>query len=207
MAFQPNVVNTQPATASHYTVSPQLTDWSTGPCDCCDDCGICACLLQTKISFCRPLGQSSNKSVSSSGLCGAFVPCVLACRVAQDSGENCCLPCLPGALIALRTSMRNKYNISVSVHLLPKETNRAKHVHFLLNFTVVVHLLLYFAGLGVWWLGDHGLSGTMWTLSDGTRAEYERINNYIFDIFILNCKARNHLFHFLGLHFFFYPLE
>uniref|UniRef100_A0A3P9J1R5 Uncharacterized protein n=1 Tax=Oryzias latipes TaxID=8090 RepID=A0A3P9J1R5_ORYLA len=123
MAFQPNVVNTQPATASHYTVSPQLTDWSTGPCDCCDDCGIC--------------------------LCGAFVPCVLACRVAQDSGENCCLPCLPGALIALRTSMRNKYNISVSVHLLPKETNRAKHVHFLLNFTVVVHLLLYFAGLGV----------------------------------------------------------
>ncbi|XP_024123685.1 cornifelin homolog isoform X1 [Oryzias melastigma] len=89
MAFQSNVVNTQPATTSRYTVSSQLTDWSTGPCDCCDDCGIC--------------------------LCGAFVPCILACRVAQDSGESCCLPCLPGAMIALRTSMRNKYNISGSV--------------------------------------------------------------------------------------------
>lgn len=55
------------------------------------------------------------KPLSPPGLCGTFVPCILACQVAQDSDENCCLTCLPGALIALRTSIRNRYNIGVSV--------------------------------------------------------------------------------------------
>lgn len=67
------------------------------------------------------------KHLSPPGLCGTFVPCILACQVAQDSDESCCLACLPGALIALRTSIRNRYNIGVSVvqisnHLLNKKT-------------------------------------------------------------------------------------
>ncbi|KAM6910098.1 cornifelin homolog [Xenentodon cancila] len=90
MAFQSNVVNSQPATVTQYTVSSsRLSDWSTNVWDCCDDCGIC--------------------------LCGTFVPCILGCKVAQDNGDSCCLPFLPGAMIALRTSVRSKYNIGGSV--------------------------------------------------------------------------------------------
>ncbi|XP_041843053.1 cornifelin homolog [Melanotaenia boesemani] len=89
MAFQSNVVNSQPVVVTQYTVSSGLSDWSTDVCDCCDDCGIC--------------------------LCGTFIPCILGCKVAQDSGECCCLPFLPGVSIALRTSIRSKYNISGSV--------------------------------------------------------------------------------------------
>uniref|UniRef100_A0A669F022 Cornifelin n=1 Tax=Oreochromis niloticus TaxID=8128 RepID=A0A669F022_ORENI len=69
-----------------YTVSSGSSEWNTNACDCCEDC-----------------------------LCGTFVPCILACKVAQDSDESCCLACLPGALIALRTSIRNRYNIGGSV--------------------------------------------------------------------------------------------
>nr|XP_057909111.1 cornifelin homolog [Doryrhamphus excisus] len=90
MAFQPNVVTSQSqVTVKQYSVSSGVSDWSTNVCGCCDDCGIC--------------------------LCGTFVPCILGCKVAQDNGENCCLPFLPGALIALRTSMRSKYRIEGSV--------------------------------------------------------------------------------------------
>uniref|UniRef100_A0A3Q2VY48 Cornifelin n=1 Tax=Haplochromis burtoni TaxID=8153 RepID=A0A3Q2VY48_HAPBU len=102
MEYQTNVINAQPqVTVTQYTVSRGSSEWSTNACDCCEDCGIC--------------------------LCGTFVPCILACQVAQDSDESCCLACLPGALIALRTSIRNRYNIGVSVvqmsnHLLNKKT-------------------------------------------------------------------------------------
>lgn len=54
------------------------------------------------------------------GLCGAFIPCILACKVAQDHGESCCLPFLPGAMLALRTSIRNKYSINVSSDTQPE---------------------------------------------------------------------------------------
>ncbi|XP_043972997.1 cornifelin homolog [Gambusia affinis] len=87
MAFQSTVVTSQP---TQYTVTTgRSSDWSTNVCDCCDDCGIC--------------------------LCGAFIPCILGCKVAQDNGDSCCLPFLPGAMIALRTSIRSKYNIEGSV--------------------------------------------------------------------------------------------
>uniref|UniRef100_A0A3Q4MUQ2 Cornifelin n=4 Tax=Pseudocrenilabrinae TaxID=318546 RepID=A0A3Q4MUQ2_NEOBR len=90
MEYQTNVINAQPqVTVTQYTVSRGSSEWSTNACDCCEDCGIC--------------------------LCGTFVPCILACQVAQDSDESCCLACLPGALIALRTSIRNRYNIGGSV--------------------------------------------------------------------------------------------
>ncbi|KAM4735224.1 cornifelin homolog [Anableps anableps] len=87
MTFQANIITSQP---TQYTVTTgRSLDWNTNVCDCCDDCGIC--------------------------LCGAFVPCILGCKVAQDHGDSCCVPFLPGAMIALRTSMRIKYNIEGSV--------------------------------------------------------------------------------------------
>ncbi|XP_015254114.1 PREDICTED: cornifelin [Cyprinodon variegatus] len=90
MAFQSNVINTQPTNARQYAVTTaRSSEWSTSVFDCCDDCVIC--------------------------LCGAFIPCILGCNVARDNGESCCLPFLPGALIALRTSIRNKNNIEGSV--------------------------------------------------------------------------------------------
>ncbi|XP_064155100.1 cornifelin homolog [Anguilla rostrata] len=90
MAYQTEVISAQPQmTVTSYTLSSSPTDWSSNVCDCCDDCGIC--------------------------LCGAFLPCILGCKVAQDQGESCCLPFLPGALIALRTGIRGKYNISGSI--------------------------------------------------------------------------------------------
>ncbi|XP_041650194.1 cornifelin homolog [Cheilinus undulatus] len=90
MAFQPNVISTQPqVTVTQYAVSSRSSDWSSNVCDCCEDCGIC--------------------------LCASFLPCILACQVAQDHGDSCCLAFLPGAMIALRTSIRSKYNIEGSV--------------------------------------------------------------------------------------------
>ncbi|XP_024917314.1 cornifelin homolog, partial [Cynoglossus semilaevis] len=56
-----------------------------------------------------------NHSIYLSGLCATFVPCILGCRVAQKNGDSCCVPCLPGAMIALRTSIRGKYHIEGSV--------------------------------------------------------------------------------------------
>ncbi|KAI4898477.1 hypothetical protein NFI96_030212, partial [Prochilodus magdalenae] len=90
MSYQTEVISTQPqVTITNYTVTSTSSDWTSDLCDCCGDCGIC--------------------------LCGTFIPCILACKVAQDHGESCCLPCLPGALIALRTSIRDKYQISSSL--------------------------------------------------------------------------------------------
>ncbi|XP_064425720.1 cornifelin homolog [Latimeria chalumnae] len=83
------VVTTQPPVAvTTYQIS-QRSAWSSGTCDCFNDCGIC--------------------------LCGAFLPYCLECRVAQDYGECCCLPCLPGTLLAMRTGMRERYQIQGSV--------------------------------------------------------------------------------------------
>ncbi|KAL6489498.1 hypothetical protein MHYP_G00032390 [Metynnis hypsauchen] len=90
MAYQAEVISTQPqVTITNYTVTTGSSDWSSNLFDCCDDCGIC--------------------------LCGTFIPCCLGCKIAQDHGESCCLPYLPGALVALRTSIRDKYLISGSI--------------------------------------------------------------------------------------------
>ncbi|KAL6109220.1 cornifelin homolog [Pungitius pungitius] len=90
MEFQSNVISSQPQiSVTQYTVSNAQSDWSSNVCDCCDDCGIC--------------------------LCATFIPCILGCKVAQDNGDSCCLPFLPGAMIALRTSIRGRYHIEGSV--------------------------------------------------------------------------------------------
>uniref|UniRef100_A0A7N4V7C2 Cornifelin n=2 Tax=Sarcophilus harrisii TaxID=9305 RepID=A0A7N4V7C2_SARHA len=46
---------------------------------------------------------------------GALFPCLLACYVAHTQGECCCLPYLPGALVAMRTSLRTSQGIQGSI--------------------------------------------------------------------------------------------
>ncbi|KAG5270943.1 hypothetical protein AALO_G00174090 [Alosa alosa] len=90
MSYQTEVISSQPqVTVTSYKITTGSSSWNSNVCDCCEDCGIC--------------------------LCGAFLPCILACKVAQDHGDSCCLPFLPGAMIALRTSIRNQYGISGSI--------------------------------------------------------------------------------------------
>lgn len=130
--------------------------------------------------------------VCSSGLCGAFIPCILGCKVAQDNGDSCCLPFLPGAMIALRTSIRDKYRINVG-HA--KIFSVLIIVFFLCwcgieilaeiyHFTTLITLVLKnstavsafcLLGLCLWWLGDYDLLSFLWTLSDGSRTEGERL--------------------------------
>ncbi|KAG8433858.1 hypothetical protein GDO86_012286 [Hymenochirus boettgeri] len=59
------VVN-QPQGMQSYGASN--SQWNSDVFDCCEDMGIC--------------------------LCGTFIPCILACKVASDMGECCCLPML-----------------------------------------------------------------------------------------------------------------
>ncbi|XP_062393740.1 cornifelin homolog [Sardina pilchardus] len=90
MSYQTEVISSQPQmTVTSYKITTGSSTWNTDVCDCFDDCGIC--------------------------LCGTFLPCCLGCKVAQDHGESCCVPFLPGGLVALRTSIRNQYGISGSI--------------------------------------------------------------------------------------------
>ncbi|KAM9298937.1 cornifelin homolog [Gastrophryne carolinensis] len=80
-------ISTQPQVMAYTTTS---SEWHSDVMDCCEDMGIC--------------------------LCGAFVPCILACRVSTDYGECCCVPyAAPGALLAMRTGIRERYRIPGSI--------------------------------------------------------------------------------------------
>ncbi|PIO32845.1 Cornifelin-like protein, partial [Aquarana catesbeiana] len=80
-------MTSQPQAMQGFTTSK--SEWNSEVMDCCEDMGIC--------------------------LCGTFVPCILACRVASDYGECCCLPFIGGALLAMRTGMRERYHIPGSI--------------------------------------------------------------------------------------------
>ncbi|XP_063055526.1 cornifelin homolog B-like [Engraulis encrasicolus] len=67
----------------------QKTRWSTKVLDCTADMPVCIC-----------------------GWC--FGP-LLACQLAKRYDESCCLPFLPGGVVALRTKMRQKYNIEGNI--------------------------------------------------------------------------------------------
>ncbi|XP_043934995.1 cornifelin [Protopterus annectens] len=82
-------VTGQPQVITTTYTSTYPSSWSTGLMSCCEDMGIC--------------------------LCGTFLPCVLECKVAQDFGECCLLPCLPGTFIPIRTGTRERYHIKGSV--------------------------------------------------------------------------------------------
>ncbi|XP_067318072.1 cornifelin homolog [Anolis sagrei] len=90
MAYQTEIISSQPqgGMTTSYTFSSQGA-WGSDLCDCCGDMGAC--------------------------LCATFVPCVFACRVAEQAGECCCLPYLPGSLVALRTGVRERYHIEGSI--------------------------------------------------------------------------------------------
>ncbi|KAM4651456.1 cornifelin homolog [Discoglossus pictus] len=81
-------ITSQPQMVQAYTTSSS-NQWNSEVMDCCEDVGIC--------------------------LCGTFVPCILACRVASDFGECCCLPCLGGAILAMRTGIRERHHIPGSI--------------------------------------------------------------------------------------------
>ncbi|XP_040271416.1 cornifelin homolog A-like [Bufo bufo] len=74
-------VSVQPQAMQGYSTS----HWNSEVMDCFEDMEIC--------------------------LCGAFVPCILACRVASQFGECFCLPCLPETMLAMRTGIRERYHI------------------------------------------------------------------------------------------------
>ncbi|XP_046553656.1 cornifelin homolog [Haliotis rubra] len=64
----------------------QTRDWSSGLFGCFDDIGTC--------------------------LCGTFCSLCLECQVAMKMGEHCCVPvCVPGAIITMRTGMRERHHI------------------------------------------------------------------------------------------------
>ncbi|XP_029433415.1 cornifelin homolog A-like [Rhinatrema bivittatum] len=91
MAYQTEIISSQPqgiTTTYTVTVGGQ-NSWNTDICDCCTDMKVC--------------------------LCGTFCPCILACQVAKDFGECCCLPYVPGTLVALRTGVRERYRIEGSI--------------------------------------------------------------------------------------------
>ncbi|XP_078507440.1 cornifelin homolog A-like [Lissotriton helveticus] len=79
-------INSQPQSLGY---SSQKSNWSSEMTDCFDDMGVC--------------------------LCGTFVPCILMCRVSKDFGEHFCLPCLPGAFLALRAAMRERWRIEGTI--------------------------------------------------------------------------------------------
>ncbi|XP_051900538.1 cornifelin homolog [Pristis pectinata] len=101
----PVVVVSQPqmTTTTTTVVTNQRQGWSTGICDCCDDCGIC---------------------------CLAFwcLPCFM-CKTADEFGECLCLPLLdvtcnacgyyataiPPISLAMRVATRERYNIHGSI--------------------------------------------------------------------------------------------
>ncbi|XP_041094336.1 cornifelin-like [Polyodon spathula] len=89
----PNVIMAQPQTVTvrqHVTTVQMSTDWSSGTCDCCEDMAICCCGL-----WC--------------------LPC-LECHTASEFGESCCLPLIvPGASLAMRTGVRERYRIQGSI--------------------------------------------------------------------------------------------
>ncbi|KAM4703040.1 cornifelin homolog B-like [Rhinophrynus dorsalis] len=78
-------ISSQPEAINSFSTTSNHKQWSSDVFDCCQDVGIC--------------------------LCGAFVPLILACKVAKDYGECCCLPCLGGAVLAMRTGLRERYQI------------------------------------------------------------------------------------------------
>ncbi|KAL8219705.1 UNVERIFIED_CONTAM: hypothetical protein K2H54_031516 [Gekko kuhli] len=84
MASPPCPVVTQPSAIGRCCPSP-FRRWKTDLLDCCADKKIC--------------------------LCGIFLPCLLACKVGMEYGECCCVLFLPGALVAMRTGLREQLRI------------------------------------------------------------------------------------------------
>ncbi|XP_056608172.1 plac8 onzin related protein 6 isoform X2 [Triplophysa dalaica] len=91
-----SAVSVQPAMVMT-TESAKIGQWSSGVCDCCEDMSVCCC--------------------------GFWCPYCLMCRTSENFGECFCLPlleiCFGGMLhpitLAMRSSMRERYNIKGSI--------------------------------------------------------------------------------------------
>ncbi|KAG8143501.1 hypothetical protein E2320_000712 [Naja naja] len=84
-------------------------DWKSGLMDCCVDKDIC--------------------------ICGSLAPCILACQVSANLGEFCCLPCLPGAMVAARTALREQLRIEDSVPAPPLQIDMIHSKHQVYSFS------------------------------------------------------------------------
>ncbi|KAM4678061.1 cornifelin homolog [Discoglossus pictus] len=96
------VIVQQPTITQTVTVT-NAEHWSSGVCDCCDDCGICCCAL-----WCFPCFQ---------------------CKTVSDFGECLCLPLMdpmcmgyvgcsgtcPPISMAMRAAVRERYRIHGSI--------------------------------------------------------------------------------------------
>ncbi|XP_075062245.1 cornifelin homolog [Mixophyes fleayi] len=106
MEFQSDMepIISQPGLVTSQTVTvTQGPLWSSGMCDCCEDCGICCCAL-----WCFPCMQ---------------------CNTVSEFGECMCLPLLdpmmmgyigcsgvcPPITMAMRSSVRERYKIQGSI--------------------------------------------------------------------------------------------
>ncbi|XP_060703466.1 cornifelin homolog A-like [Hemiscyllium ocellatum] len=83
----PGVITQQPITERNPLIG--TGSWRSGLCDLADNIPVC--------------------------VLGALCPQILSCHLAHSYGENCCLPLVPGGMIALRTHMRLSYNIEGTI--------------------------------------------------------------------------------------------
>uniref|UniRef100_V9LAL8 Cornifelin-like protein b n=1 Tax=Callorhinchus milii TaxID=7868 RepID=V9LAL8_CALMI len=100
-----SVVTVQPQVATNITIAQQKRkEWTTGLCNCCDDCGVCWFAL-------------------------CCLPCFM-CKTVDDFGECLCLPLMDGYCnvcglmsmgpippisIAMRAAVRERYGIRGSI--------------------------------------------------------------------------------------------
>jgi len=86
--FDMTVVTTQVQRSGPTVVSAGNRDWSSGMCDICDDCGICACVF--------------------------FFGHCYTCYLSSKLGENCCAPVVAGT-VPLRLKVRMMLGIRGSI--------------------------------------------------------------------------------------------
>ncbi|KAM3910058.1 placenta-specific gene 8 protein-like [Leptodactylus fuscus] len=94
---QPGVITTQTVTVT------QSLLWSSGLCDCCEDCGICCCAL-----WCFPCLQCDT--VSDFGECCAL-PLLDPCLMGYVGCSGVC----PPVTMAMRAAVRERYRIQGSI--------------------------------------------------------------------------------------------
>lgn len=86
--YQGDAIVLQPQRGG-YSQPEGLNRWSSDLFGCLDDIEVC--------------------------LCGTFCPCIHCCMLADTMGECFCVPYLPGARAAMRTSLRHRYNIQGTI--------------------------------------------------------------------------------------------
>ncbi|KAM9313159.1 placenta-specific gene 8 protein-like [Gastrophryne carolinensis] len=98
---QPGVITTQTVTIS------QGPRWTTGMCDCCEDCGICCCAF-----WCFPCMQCSTASEFGECFCLPLIDGFLPLTLMGFLG---CSGVCPPVTMAMRAAVRERYSIKGSI--------------------------------------------------------------------------------------------